>query len=90
VSMMLGLTNKGAPGTHATVTAEIILDRRAVKEAAVVLDGGQAMQVPIQAVFPLSGTHTIGAAYSAKYSARGPDVSAGPISLVAIALPKDS
>jgi len=88
VSAILGLDNRGAPGTHATVTAEVIVDRRAVTERSVIVDGGQLVQVPIQEALTVGpGTHIVGVAYEARYSARGPDVFVGPTSIVALALP---
>jgi hypothetical protein len=88
ISAVLEVDNRGTPGTHATVAAEVIVDRRPGKEHLVVLDGGSALQLPIQESLTLGpGPHTIGVAYRAKYSARGPDVFVGPTSVVALALP---
>jgi hypothetical protein len=88
ISAVLGVDNRGIPGTRATVAAEVVVDRRAGKEHLVALGGGDSLQLPIQEALTLGpGTHTIGVAYRAKYSARGPDVFVGPTSVVALALP---
>ncbi len=88
LSAVLGIDNRGASGTHATVSAELVIDRRAGTEHPASLDGGRSLQLPIQEVVTVRpGTHTIGVAYTAKYSARGPDVFVGPTSLVALLLP---
>lgn len=84
----VGLTNPGPPSTRATVTIETTIDGRAVAERATVVDGNDATQATVQGAFALPrGRHVVGIGLSARYSARGPNVLAGPTTLTAMAFP---
>ncbi len=89
VSVVAGLKNEGAPGTRARVTFAVVVDRHVVIQTGSSVDGGQSVQVPIQALVDVKpGTHTAGLSVEAQYNSATPgDAIVAPVSIVAAALP---
>lgn len=89
ISAVVGLTKDGATTTHAKVALGLVLDRgSAIASSAASINGGQTIQVPVQAVVAArAGTHTVGLADAAEYFGSGPgDVFVGPVTVTVTAL----
>jgi hypothetical protein len=89
ISAAVGLRDEGAPGTMATLTIGLILDRREVSQIQVKIGGGQQLQIPLQKLAKITkGKHTIGLGVLARYSSNLPgDVIVALVSIIASALP---
>lgn len=87
LSALVGVKNEGSPSTSARIILELRIDHRTVAEDETTSSGGQAIQVPIQAVASLSaGRHTAGLSVRADYgSSGGGDVLVTATSLIATA-----
>jgi hypothetical protein len=85
VSAVAGLKNEGAPETRARVKFAIVVDRHVVIQTGSSIDGGQSVQVPIQALVNVQpGTHSVGLSDEAQYNSSTPgDVIVAPVSIVA-------
>jgi hypothetical protein len=89
ISVIAGIGDEGAAGTHAEVTYAAMLDGRPVSQGAITIMGGQKEQVPVQALGAVtSGVHTVGFQTRAEYFSTGPgDVVVAPVSLIVVLLP---
>ncbi|HTZ87494.1 MAG TPA: hypothetical protein VMB05_12575 [Solirubrobacteraceae bacterium] len=89
VSAVVGLKNKGESGTHADVAVGIVVNRHVITRTGVTSLGGQAVQVPLQAIVHASaGKQTVGIAIEAAYHSYAPgDVIVTPVSIIAGAMP---
>lgn len=89
ISAIVGLKNEGSPSTTARIRLGLFVDRKRVAESELTITGGQATQVPVQTLAPVSaGSHTAGVAVSAEYGSSTPgDVLVSGASVIASALP---
>jgi hypothetical protein len=73
------------------VTVSVIVDDNVVREIQTKMTGGQVLQLPTQALVPVSaGAHTVGLSVGADYSVRPENVLVAPLSIIAMALPATS
>lgn len=91
ISAVVSLKNEGAPQTTAHITLGLNVDRKRVTASEITSAGGQATQVPVQALVDVpAGVYTAGLAVSAQYDSNGPgDVLVSSASLIASAFPAD-
>jgi len=88
ISAVAGLNDRGAPAASAKVTVRVIVDNTIASESQTEVTGGQVLQVPAQALIPVSaGAHTIGLSIEANYSSRPENVLVAPVSIIATTLP---
>jgi hypothetical protein len=88
ISAIAGLNDRGIPGASAEVTVRIVVDKRVESDAQTEVTSGQILQIPAQALVPVSaGTHTIGLSIEAHYSSRPENVLVTPISIIVMAFP---
>jgi hypothetical protein len=88
ISAVAGLNDRGAADASAEVTVRVILDNRVESETQTQASSGQRLQIPAQALVPVSaGAHTIGLAVEADYSSRPENVLVAPVSIIATTLP---
>jgi hypothetical protein len=89
ISAVAGLDDRGTPDASVRVTIAVNVDKKVESEAHIGMTSGQVIQVPTQALVPVStGTHTVGLAVGAQYySSRSENVLVAPVSIIATALP---
>jgi hypothetical protein len=88
ISGTVGLTDRGGREASAEVTAQVIVDGNVKSEAQTNMMGDQVVQLPIQALVPVTaGSHAVGLSVRASYDTRPEDVLVAPVSVIATALP---
>jgi hypothetical protein len=88
ISAVAGLDDRGTAGASADVTVQVIVDKKVESEGQTTMTSGQILQVPAQALVPVSaGAHTVGLEVGADYSARPENVLVAPVSIIATVLP---
>jgi hypothetical protein len=91
ISAVAGLSDQGPAQAGANVTVSVIVDDNVVREIQTKMTGGQVLQLPTQALVPVSaGAHTVGLSVGADYSVRPENVLVAPLSIIAMALPATS